>query len=157
MEKRCFKCGCLKDLSLFYRHKFMSDGHLNKCMACTRDEERRRHHKKMGDPDWAAREGARQRKKNKKMNHADPVIATARRAVRKLGRSKESHWHHWSYQKPHHTDVIQLTPQNHRKAHRFLIYDQEHLQYRRSDTMELLDTRERHEAFIRHMIATQED
>ncbi len=136
----------------------MGDGLLGKCKACTRkDSEERRKRKEATDPGWVAKEEERQRKKNKDMNHKHPLIATARRAARKLGRSKEYHWHHWSYNKEHRTDVIQLLPTEHRKAHRYLVFDQEHFMYRRSDTLELLDTRERHEAFIRLMITTQDD
>ena len=35
MEKKCFKCGILKPLNEFYKHKAMKDGHLNKCIDCT--------------------------------------------------------------------------------------------------------------------------
>lgn len=36
--KKCFKCGKAKPLSAFYAHKRMSDGHLNKCKACTKND-----------------------------------------------------------------------------------------------------------------------
>ena len=35
-KKKCFKCGVAKDLSMFYEHKRMSDGHLGKCKECTK-------------------------------------------------------------------------------------------------------------------------
>ena len=36
LTKACFKCGVPKDLSEFYGHPNMADGHLGKCKACTR-------------------------------------------------------------------------------------------------------------------------
>lgn len=37
-SKRYFKCGEIKNLSHFYKHPRMKDGHLNKCKTCTKTD-----------------------------------------------------------------------------------------------------------------------
>lgn len=48
MNKQCFKCHKTKSLTLFYRHKRMSDGHLGKCKDCTKHDAMERYNSPEG-------------------------------------------------------------------------------------------------------------
>ncbi len=41
--KRCIKCSVITPLDGFYKHKKMKDGHLNKCIVCTKKDSKINH------------------------------------------------------------------------------------------------------------------
>jgi len=166
--KICFKCKEEKELSEFYTHKQMADGHLNKCKTCTKKDSDKREKELRKDNDWVVKEKKRGREKyhrlyfdgrhypsaeNKKLTMARyklkfPEKINAKNYTSRLLKSdKNNEWHHWSYNKEHYKDVFELSKLEHNKLHRYLIYDQERMMYRRTDNNELLDTKERHIAY----------
>lgn len=174
MEKQCFKCGLLKPLSMFYRHKAMGDGHLNKCIECAKEDTKRRISTLKSDNQWVESERKRGREKYRRLyvgknskNRASynlkyfekyPEKKFAKTRAGKLKRpSKGVEGHHWSYNEEHYEDVIWMTKKDHMKGHRFIIYDQERMMYRRCDNNVLLDTKDLHLQYITWCIKTKED
>lgn len=176
--KICFKCGVKKDLSEYYKHPKMSDGYLNKCKTCTKKDTKLRTDILIQNSEWKKKELERHRKKYHRLGYKEKIKLNTEtkkismikykekypekykakiKSQRIKKHTKTNHLHHWSYNEKHYTDVIELTEKEHNKIHRFIIYDQERFMYRRIDTMELLDTRLKHEDYINYIIKNKED
>jgi hypothetical protein len=175
VKKRCFKCKKNKLLSEFYKHKAMADGHLNKCKDCTKLDAKIRYNKLIEtDPEFIIKERKRGREKairlnynkkypnkkdgfSKKWINNNPEKRKVHHAIRNIPRKiKKSHFHHWNYNKGFEKDVIELTNKQHRKAHRFLVYDKLELMYRAQSGV-LLDTIEKHSNYIFDKIKNEDD
>jgi len=166
--KKCFKCGVTKSLDDFYAHPQMADGHLNKCVKCTKKDVLNDYKIKSKNPDWIEKERARGREKAKRLKfkiNPDTRKEANERWKIKYPEKIQAHYscsnlkppvigmekHHWSYNEDHYQDVIWLSKSDHMKAHRFIVYDQERMMYRKLD-LELLDNKKDHELYIKEMI-----
>lgn len=165
--KTCFKCGIEKSLNEFYKHSEMADGHLGKCKNCTKNDTKTRTAILYSDPTFVEKERSRNREKYYRLGYREiykpsyeqkkesidrwanryPEKVIANYKTQKMPRKQGYHLHHWSYLPEHRKDVIELSIQDHYTAHRFLIYDQERMQYRCLNGI-LLDTRQAHEEYI---------
>jgi len=173
MEKECFKCKIIKPLTAFYKHPQMSDGHVNKCKDCNKKDVKENYLTNIQKDCFIESERKRGRKKYRRLykgrGKANPLTNAKwqekypekKKASTMSGSLKKpfdgAEKHHWSYNEEHYKDVIWLLKKDHMKAHRFIVYDQERMMYRRYDTNELLDTKQKHEIFIIFCINNKED
>lgn len=157
-------------LDLFYTNKGMADGHQNRCIECTKKKSKERLDRINLDPVLAEKEKARHREKYHRLGQPKRSTLSRKEALSKYKKTfpekvythnntshmrakiPGNHLHHWSYNKEHVKDIIELTPSQHAFIHRYMIYDQERMMYRRCDTMVLLYDRETHELFINEIL-----
>lgn len=133
MKKQCFKCGEVKPLDEFYKHKQMADGHVNKCKECNKlDVRKNRADNVEYYREYDNARGSRQnpeyfnewKSKNKIKRAAHLILASAVKSGRvvKLNNCetcgafhKRIHAHHDDYAIP--LSVRWLCPSCHKKWH----------------------------------------
>ena len=177
INKLCFKCNLEKPLTDYYKHKKTKDGYLGKCKVCTKIDTKERFNVLIQDPIWKEKEQERHREKYYRLEYKEkhkptsvnkklimdkyrekfPEKYLATNKSQKLLKTQGTENHHWSYNKIHWIDVINLKQKEHSKAHRFIIYDQEQMMYRRIDNNELLNTKELHIEWINWCIKNKND
>jgi hypothetical protein len=158
MEKKCFKCGEIKSLDNFYKHKKMPDGHLNKCKSCCKQYQKRRNAILSEDPEWMESERERQREKYQRLNYKGKQLewnskkpwkktSTYKNLSRKFKTPKGIELHHWNYNDEFLEDVFFLSASEHKKVHTKIVLDFEMKMFRDMDG-NLLDTKEKHKKII---------
>jgi hypothetical protein len=141
MKKICFKCKQEKDISEFYEHPQMTDGHLGKCISCTkRDNRLNRKTEKTKIREKArnslpqrrtsiSKRASQWRKENPEKYKAHNKVCSALKSGKiikpsfceKCGSTGKLHAHHEDYSKP--LDVIWLCVPCHGKRNPRYIED----------------------------------
>jgi len=151
----------------------MADGHVNKCKSCNKKDVNENYLINITKEGFIEKERKRGRGKYHRLYEGKIKSISLslkkwqlkypekRKAQGSCGNLKKpfdkAEKHHWSYNEEHYKDVIWLTKKEHMKGHRFIVYDQERMMYRRHDNNVLLDTIEAHTNFLMDCIANFED
>ena len=173
MEKKCNLCEKTLSIDSFYKSKGYKDGYNKRCKKCAIKKSSERDIALRSTKEGLEKENKRHREKYHRLNYKEkhkPSAEKKKEYERKYrekypekinaknktshmkAKIKGNHLHHWSYNKEHVKDVIELTIDEHNKAHRFIIYDQERMMYRKCDNMELLDTKKKHYLYVQNKI-----
>lgn len=168
IAKPCIGCSINMPFWYYYKHSQMGDGYLNKCKDCVKNDVSKRNAELSLDPIFIAKERARGREKYYRLEYKGYRVPTEKKrliiqrssakfpekhqakiaAQRVKKTNKSNHNHHWSYNKEHYKDVIELGISDHFKLHRYITYDPVLMMYRRIDNNALLDTKGLHLAYF---------
>ena len=153
--KKCFKCGIEKELSEFYIHNRMGDGHLGKCKDCTKNDSTKRERELRKNPEWCESERLRAKEKYHRLNYRErqfelnklnPYKTNEYKQIhRKLKLTKDKNIHHWNYNLM--DDFSIFDKRFHRFIHRYLILDKKTLFFKTIEG-KLLNTRRLYDNYI---------
>ena len=163
--KKCTSCGIEKQLTDFNKNPQSKDGLGCWCKECAKIKRRERAIRQIKNPEWLKH--SREMRRLRYYRNKDMELSRKHKYIKSFPERKLANniagynvkdmpgfeKHHWSYNEDHWLDIIYLTKQHHRFAHKYIIYDQERMMYRGLDGV-LLDTKEDHESYI-DMILTK--
>ena len=149
--KKCIKCGEVKPITEFHKHKVMKDGHRNICKVCACRIERERQFKLGDSAEYREKERKRGRDKyhrlysdmHKKSSHKENKMS--HRDLMALGVNLDGvEVHHWDYNQKR--NVFLLSPRAHKRVHRQIVFDEDSKKF--SYRGSLLNTKEEHQQAI---------
>ena len=160
--KKCFKCGIEKELSEFYVHPQMGDGHLNKCKDCTKNDVKKDYNEKSQSPEWMEKERSRGRDKYHRLGYVNnnkrrlslfwdtnEYKGLRKWASKRIILTNHDELHHWNYNRI--KDFFVLEKRIHKKIHKLMKVDETTGLYTTNEGV-LLDTKDRHFKFIMSML-----
>lgn len=168
--KICKSCNAEKPLTEY--HPRDNGNYRRDCKECVENKRKARLKKNREDPEWVYayrdKETLRMQNKNatpykksrktdnKNYNEKWPEKKAAHKAISKMRCSIIGYeMHHWSYNKEHHKDVIELSKKNHNLIHRYMSYDPDYMMYT-TRTGVLLCTKNMHQEYINRIIEAKQ-
>lgn len=163
--KQCKECKVIKEKNDFY-------GLQGECKECTKKRVRLREQEKRKNPEWIIKEQERHREKYHRLNYKEKHKPSTKKKKEIMDKYKNkypeklkaknisqhltckikgNHLHHWNYNIEFAKDVIELTPKDHAKIHRFIKYDSKNFIYVDINGNPL-DTKEKHILFINKIL-----